>query len=643
MEDTMPSIQDTLTRAYEFLRAGSFPQAEQVCRQILQVDSANAQAWFWLGVACQGQGKLAEAAAHYRQAIALRPEFAEAHSNLGGVLAMQRMLEGAVASLRRAVQIRPDFPEALNGLGTALHALAQLPEAEVHLRQALQLRPDFADAHYNLGNTLYSRGLPDAAEEQFREALRLRPSDAKAQANLGSVLKDQGRLEETLAAYRQALMLRPDNARVHSNLLYALLHDSRATPEMVFAEHRRWAEIHAEPLAVASGSPLRGLTPPARPGRLRIGYVSPDLHRHVVASFLEPILATHDHERFEITCYANVARPDAVTRRLQRYADRWRWLVSLTDEEAVQLIREEGIDILVDLAGHTANNRLLVLARKPAPAQVTYLGHPATTGMRAIDYRLTDAWADPPGMTEHLHSERLVRLPGSALIFQAGESPEMTRWEPGTQGTGGGMEDPSSGDAPAWVSGEVTFGSFNKLAKLNAEVFALWSRILAALPRARLVVKVGATERGKERLLLALDQAGIDRERVTCLGRSPTQLDYLGMYRGVDICLDPFPFNGVTTTCDALWMGVPVVSLAGRTSVSRQGVSILSQLGLTEWVAESPDAYVAIAVRLGDEVEELRKLRASLAERMRVGHRQHAQAFTRNLEAAHRRIWGESI
>ncbi len=617
----MPLIEETLARAHQFLRAGSFPQAEQLYRQVLQRDPANAPTWFYLGAACQGQGKLAEADVHYRQALALRPEFAEVHSNLGVVLAIQGQPAEAVASFRRAVQLRPHFPEALNGLGTVLHALGQLPEAEAHLRQAVQLQPDGADAHYNLGNTLAARGLPDAAEEQFRETIRLRPGDAKAQANLGSVLKEQGRLDETLAAYRQALVLRPDNARVHSNLLYALLHDSRVTPELVFAEHRRWAEIHAEPLAHrgADAAPLAAMIrDPER--RLRIGYVSPDLHRHVVASFLEPILAAHDHERFEITCYADVARPDAVTWRLQGYADRWRSLVGWTDEQAVQLIRQDGIDILIDLAGHTANNRLLVFARKPAPVQVTYLGHPASTGLRAIDYRLTDAWADPPGLTEHLHTEQLVRLPGSALIFQAGECPDI-------------------GPLPARAAGYVTFGSFNKPAKLNAAVFALWSRILAAVPRARLAVKVGNTERGKQRLLGELDRAGIDRERVTCLGRAATQTDYLMRYRGVDLCLDPFPFNGVTTTCDALWMGVPVVSLAGRSSVSRQGVSILSGLGSPEWIAESPDEYVAIAVRLASDLAELQGLRECLGERMRESHRQNAPTFTRNLETTYRRMW----
>jgi predicted O-linked N-acetylglucosamine transferase (SPINDLY family) len=485
------------------------------------------------------------------------------------------------------------------------------------LRQAIQLKPDFAEAHYNLGNILYSRGLPDAAEDQFRQVIRLQPTHAKAHANLGSVLKDQGRLDETLAAYRHALSLRPDNAPVHSNLLYALLHDAHSSPEQVFAEHRRWAEIHAEPLAAA----VQPHPVDRRPDRrLRVGYVSPDLHRHVVASFLEPILAAHDHERFEITCYANVARPDAMTRRLQRYVDHWRSLVGLSDDQAARLIRQDSIDILVDLAGHTARNCLPVFARKPAPVQVTYLGHPATTGLSAIDYRMTDALADPPGMTEHLHSERLVRLPGSALIFQAGDSPEV-------------------GPLPARAAGAVTFGSFNKLAKLSATVFRLWSRILAALPRARLAVKVGATERGRQHLLMELERAGIPPERVTCLGRAPAQLDYLKLHHGVDICLDPFPFNGVTTTCDALWMGVPVVTLAGRASVCRQGVSFLTHLGHPEWVAETPDDYVAIAVRLASDLGELQRLHEHLAQQMRATQQRIAGPFTRNLEAAYRRMW----
>ncbi len=339
----MSPTSDPLARACKALQTDCFLQAERLYRHVLQLDPGNALAWFWLGAACQGQGKLSEAADHYRWALALQPDFAEAHSNYGVVLAVQGRLQEAVEHYRRAIQVNPRLPEALSGLGTALHALRQLPEAEAHLRQAIRLKPDFADAHYNLGNTLYSRGLPDAADDEFRQAIRLCPTHAKAHANLGGVLKDQGRLDETLAAYRHALALRPDNAPVHSNLLYALLHDSRSSPEQVFAEHRRWAEVHAEPHAAAI-QPHAADRPPGR--RLRIGYVSPDLHRHVVASFLEPILAAHDHERFAITCYANVARPDALTRRLQRYADRWRSLVGLTDAQAAQLVRQDGIDIL---------------------------------------------------------------------------------------------------------------------------------------------------------------------------------------------------------------------------------------------------------------------------------------------------------
>jgi predicted O-linked N-acetylglucosamine transferase (SPINDLY family) len=387
-------------------------------------------------------------------------------------------------------------------------------------------------------------------------------------------------------------------------------------PQTLFLEHRRWAERHAAPLA-AEARPYANDPAPDRP--LRVGYVSPDLREHPVASFLTPVLAHHDRSRFHVTCYADVARPDGVTRHLQTLADAWRDLPGRSDAQVADLIQADSTDILVDLAGHTACNRLLVFARKPAPVQVTHFGYPNTTGLSTMDYRISDRYADPPGRTEAYHTEELVRLPEVAWCYRPLAAPEVT-------------------PLPARAAGHVTFGSLNNLAKITPQAIALWSELLRAVPGSRLVLLTGAGSQADQRLHDLFGQHGIDRARLELLGRRPRDR-YLALYQEMDIALDPFPYNGGVTTCDALWMGVPVVTLAGESYVSRQGVALLSNLGLDDWVAGAPDAYVDIATRWAHDVEGLGRLRAGLRERMTNSPLTDGLRFTRFLAEAYRWMW----
>jgi predicted O-linked N-acetylglucosamine transferase (SPINDLY family) len=328
-------------------------------------------------------------------------------------------------------------------------------------------------------------------------------------------------------------------------------------PTDVLAEHRRWSEQHTASLA-NDRQPHANSPDPNR--RLRIGYLSPDFCRHSVAFFIESLLAAHDRSAFEILCYANVSQTDIITERLQGLADKWRDIVHLSDQQVAELVRADAVDILVDLVGHTVNNRLLVFARKPAPVQISYLGYPNTTGLSTIDYRLTDAWADPPGRADRFHTETLVRLQGGFLCYQP--------W-PGT---------PEVSPLPALTSGHITFASFNNATKVNPEVIALWSKILRLLPNARLIMK--ALQLGdigtRQRFAQLFEQNGVSMERVELLGWASSTAEHLELYNRVDIGLDPFPYNGTTTTCEALWMGVPVIVLAGNTHAARVGVSLLS-------------------------------------------------------------------
>jgi predicted O-linked N-acetylglucosamine transferase (SPINDLY family) len=385
----------------------------------------------------------------------------------------------------------------------------------------------------------------------------------------------------------------------------------------VFAEHRQWGRLHADALTAAAGPHSNDRTPDRR---LRIGYVSGHFFGHAVNFFSEPILASHDHRQCEVYCYSNSAHADETTARLRTYAQQWREIHALDDEQAAELVRQDQVDILVDLAGHIGGNRLLVFARKPAPIQVTYIGYQNTTGMAAMDYRLTDEWADPPGMSEAYYTEKLVRLPRSFFCYRP--SPEA----------------PAVSPLPALSNGFVTFGSFNNFAKVTPEVLSAWGALLQAVPQSRLVILAHAVRSLGEYLARAFERQGISAERVTLADRC-SRGEYLEWIRRVDIALDPFPFNGHTTTCDALWQGVPVVTLAGRTYASRFGSSAHVNLDLRDLIAQSPEQYVEIATRLAGDVGRLSELRATLRERMAGSPLLDFAGFTRHLEAAYRQMW----
>jgi predicted O-linked N-acetylglucosamine transferase (SPINDLY family) len=352
--------------------------------------------------------------------------------------------------------------------------------------------------------------------------------------------------------------------------------------------------------------------------RLRLGYLSPDFNHHAVAYFIEPVLAAHDRTRVEVFCYASVAVPDRFTDRLRGLAEHWRDIARLDDDAAAALIRADNLDLLIDLAGHSARHRLLVLARRPAPVQATWIGYPNTTGLDAIDYRITDAVSDPVGQTEAWHSEKLVRLPANFSCYRPDD------------------DAPAVNNLPAAAAGAVTFGCFNQFAKVTPEVIALWARLLAKLPGSRLLLKSrGLGDPGvAARVQAAFAAAGVGPARLILNGDELSVADHLGLYHKVDIALDPFPYNGTTTTCEALWMGVPVVTLAGSTHVSRVGASLLTHAGLAGWIAATPDDYVARAVAAVRDLPALAALRRGLREQVRTSPLCDAVRFTRGFEAA---------
>jgi protein O-GlcNAc transferase len=598
---------------------GKPDEAVLAYREAIGIKPDYAEAYSNLGVALVDQGKLDDAVAAYRQAVGVEPDLAAAYSNLGNALKDQGKLEEAIAAYRKAVSIKPDLAEAHSNLGNALRDQGRLDEAVLACRQAIGNRPDYAEAHCNLGNALRDQAKLDEAVLAYRQAIRIKPDYAEAHSNLGAALVDQGKHDEAIAAFRQATEIKPDLAEAYSNLLLCLNYDDKWTAEHLFAAHREWDKRYgrqiSRPTAYANDREVGR--------RLKIGYVSPDFRTHSVAHFVEPLLKEHDRQAVEVFCYAEVKRPDTVTTDLQGLADHWLATVGLSDDELAERIRADGIDILIDLAGHTAGNRLRVFARKPAPVQVTWLGYPNTTGLAAIDYRLVDAVTDPAGEANAWTSETLVRLEDGFLCYGARkDAPE-----------------PAVPSSLKIVT--VTFGSFNNPAKLSAATLDVWATLLSRLPEARLLLKGEPFADAATRafLLARLVERGVAAERIELVAWLPDAAAHLALYHRMDIALDPFPYNGTTTTCEALWMGVPVVTLRGDRHAGRVGASLLSQIGLTDLIADSVEEYVEIAVALAGNTGRLSDLRRVLRQRMAASPLCDGPAFARKLESAFRTTW----
>jgi len=622
-------------------------------RQALALRPAFAEAANNLGTALRERGQLDEAIALFRNALSLRPDFAEAHNNLGIALVCAGLKNEAIACYQQAVAIKPGFAEAYNNLGIVLQERGRIDQAQTAFGKALELRPDFVEALGNLGKLLREVDLTDEAIATCRAALALRPDDpdvmnqlslalidrdqgeealrllrravalrpefAQAHNNLGNLLKDRGQLDDALASYDRAIALRPDRADWLGNRIFCMQYHADYDAAALAQQLQLWDQIHAQPLAKLIRPHVNDRSPDRK---LRLGYVSPDFREHCQSFFTIPLLSSHDREQFEVICYSSVRREDAVTRRLRGYCDLWREATYLSDEELANVIRDDRIDILVDLTMHMANGRLLMFARKPAPVQVTWLAYPGSTGLTTMGYRLTDPYLDPPGIDAKIYSERSVRLSDTFWCYDP-------------------RSDLPVNDLPALQGGQITFGCLNNFCKVNESVFKLWAQILGKVGGSRLLILSPAGSH-RDTAMNVLAGLGVDPSRVQWLDRRP-RAQYLKLYHLLDICLDTFPYNGHTTSLDAMWMGVPVVTRIGRTVVGRAGWSQLSNLNLTELAGQTDEQFVIIATELAGDLARLAQLRRTLRPRMAASPLMDARRFARNVEEAYRQMWREWI
>ncbi len=597
--------------------AGNVDGAIQNYQQALRIQPNHVAGHNNLASALKELGQLDEAIVHGEQALAIKPDFVEALCTLGNVMKAQGRLDESLEYYRRALLIRPGYAEAWYNMGCVLSEEGKRDEAIESYRKAIELSPDYAVAHNNLGVVLREIGRHQEAIESSQRAIELLPDFAEPYINIGNALPWIGQVENSIRSYRKALELSPNHPVAWSNLLLTLLYDDRISPLEMFAETRRFSECIEQPLQ--SEWPKHSNSRDEN-RRLKIGYVSADLRDHALAYFIEPVLANHDKSKFEIYCYYNHPLQDAMTVRLRGLSDHWLQCDRMTDERLSAEIQADGIDILVDLSGHTAFNRLPVFARKPAPIQISWIGYIGTTGLSAMDYRFTDEHLDPPGLTEDFHSEHLLRLP-AAFTFRADSAA------------------PPVNTLPALTENSFTFASLNNPAKLNAKVVALWARILAAVPHSRLML--GNAQTNQEKWLLQLfAEHGVAEDRLLLLPRVNLQ-EYLEAHHRIDLALDPFPYNGGTTTNYAMWMGVPVVVLAGDRPIARVGVCNLMRVGLPEFVAQNEDEYVQIVLQHSRDLHALNDLRQSLRERILSSSVIDPVAYTHMVEDAFRRVWSE--
>jgi protein O-GlcNAc transferase len=597
------------------IQHSSAAEAIDLLKQALKLDPNFASGHKLLGQLLLNTGKPG-AVTHLKCAASITPNDPQSYLLLALAYIDQNSWPNAIGCLTRAIELKPDYSQALTVMARAMQSANRIQEAKDYLIRALKGDAETAEAHNDLGALLGKEGKILDASEHYRRATQLNPDLAVAWNNLGSMLRRTGRVNEAIECGRKAVALALHKRDFHSNLLYWLHSVPGGSGEEILAESRAWAARHAAPAAAPTDH--GNDRDPAR--KLRVAIISPDIRDHSVAFFLEPFVSLS--LECEVFCYADVATPDSTTARFKARFSHWRETHHVADDAVAKMVRDDKIDVLIDLAGHTSNSRLGVLTLRPAPIQMTYLGYPGTTGVAAVDYRITDAWADPADRESYC-TEELLRLPCGFLCYTPPD------------------EAPPAAPPPCLSKGHITFGSFNALAKTNDDVVKLWSDILIAVPKSELFLKNESfnDEKVQAQYSDLFAKHGITRERLRFSGTAAKRGDHLRLYNEIDIALDPFPYNGTTTTCEALWMGVPVIALSGEMHVSRVSVSLLSRVGLPDLLTKSGEDYLSLAVKLAAGPQRLKKLREGLRAQMAVSPLCDLKYFSAQLEQALRSCW----
>ncbi len=648
----MTDFAEKYARAVDLHQAGDLDTAERLYQELLQSFPDSPDVWHMFGLLQYHRGQTFAAIGWMRRAQQRLPEHPFLLSNLGAVLAAQNMLSDAEQCFRQAIALEPLNLDAATNLERLLRGQGRLDEVQSLLEDFCRRAPDNAPLWFQLGNfnlerhryldarrclqraveldprtALYWNALgvaheelrdPSAAESCYRRALANDPNFAPACSNLARWYQQQGRLDDAAEWFDRCVTLAPNDPVLASNRLVFLHYLPQMNHETLVAEHRRWGERFAASRGVAwrrRTLDIRGDRP------LRIGYLSPDFCAHAVASFALSLFQFFDRNQYQLFAYSNIARPDGTTAQLRQLATQWHDVWGWNDERVVQQIVADEIDILVDLSGHTSHHRLTVFAHRPAPLQITYLGYSTTTGVPTIDFRISDAICDPPGEA-WLGSETLVQMP-----------PPFATYHPWAHA-------PTPIAPPCLERGYVTFGSLHRLAKINTQVLDAWARVLLRVPSARLLMyRDNVHDLAQAWFREQFARRGIDPQRVDMWHELPGRLPYLHAYEHIDISLDAFPWSGHTTACEALWMGVPVVTLTGNRASGRMVTSVLDVIGCRPWAAANIEEYVEIAAQLAAAPEELRVARQQLRTRCMQSPLCDGRSFVQRLEHVYRSLW----
>ena len=601
------------------LKQGRIAEAEACYRRVIQIMPDHAEAHLNIGNILRDLVRLDEAEASYRRVLQIVPESAEAQSNLGATFLDMGRLAEAETIFRRALQLSPNSAEVHNNLGNTLKDIGRLNEAEASYRRALQTSPDFAVAHNNLGNLLMDLRRLDESEASYRRALQINPDFAEAYSSLGVTLMVLGRLDEAAASHRRALQIKPDYAEAHSNLIFTLDLMIGEDTVSLQEERKRWDAAQAAHLHQRLAH--SNIPDPAR--RLKVGYVSADFREHSAPKVFGSLLTQYDRTQFEVFAYSNFkGKSDKFTDLFKQSVTAWRNIVGLSDDAVAKMIREDQIDILVDLSGHTAGNRLLVFARKSAPIQITAWGYATSTGMRAMDVFFADPVLVPPNDKQYF-TEEVRYLPSAVGAFFNEHFPDVN-------------------ELPALSGGIITFGSLNRLVKMSDNAYRAWAKVLLAVPRSRLILKTPELDDAstRERVTGYFTKAGVAADRIIMQGRSSWN-EHMKTYNLIDFALDPFPHGGGVTALEGLMMGVPVINLRWPTIVGRLSASIVTTLGLTDWIAETEEGYVEFAIRKARDLQSLAILRQQLRGIFTSSVMGNQGAYAQAVEQEYRQLWQE--
>jgi protein O-GlcNAc transferase len=605
-----------------YRNVGKFGPAAENYQACIQKNPKHGAAAFNLGLIFSQFGDMSSAVECFRLTSNLEPQNADAHARLGDALVRVGKPAEGVLAFRKAVALKPNDHRHLYNLGLGLANIGNTEEAGETISKALKLQPNYAEAHNALGLNLEAQGRKDDAIFHYQKAVELKPDLADGWSNLGTSLSEQGRADDAIQCLRESLRHRPNAPQIHSNLLLLLNYSSNVSTAEVAKEHSDWAtrfapNVPSAPRIPAPHDPMR---------KMRIAYISGDFRQHTVSGFIETLMKHHDRSKVEVFCYANVLRPDDTTEKFRKLADKFLMIGGMPDAYVFDQMRQDNIDVLIDLSGHTAGNRMQLLAERPAPLQCTLFGYPNTTGLVAVDYRITDGFSDPEDLTERLYAERLLRMPEVAWCYT-----------------------PPAFDIPVTPlpclthpKKTFTFGCLNNAAKISEACLSTWIKLLQAIPGTRLILLGGQSNAGAKRLADLFTKGGVLKDRVEVLPRLEKQ-KYFEAYQQFDISLDPFPYNGGVTTGDSLWMGVPVLGLAGQSYVSRQGLMANATLGLADFVADTPETLIQLARQWTKSRDELAEIRADLRPRLLSSALADGPRYVRHLEMVIREAWANRL